>query len=122
MSPETHGFQNGLILNQGVLLKFFFSYILSTCLFLEINPFPYLITLVDNKITLLDMDRNQVAWMFSAEGDVGAMGYTADDAVGYCAQGDSLILLRMDNRSSTKVFCYVIPLNESGVSAYHTSL
>ncbi|XP_045017925.1 proto-oncogene tyrosine-protein kinase ROS [Bubalus bubalis] len=70
----------------------------------EINPFPYLITLVDNKITLLDMDRNQVAWTFSAEGDVGAMGYTADDAVGYCAQGDSLILLRMDNRSSTKIF------------------
>ncbi|KAI4539430.1 hypothetical protein MG293_010822, partial [Ovis ammon polii] len=73
-------------------------------LFLEINPFPYLITLADNKITLLDMDRNQVAWTFSAEGDVTAMGYTADDAVGYCAQGDSLFLLRMDNRSSTKIF------------------
>ncbi|KAI4567256.1 hypothetical protein MJG53_008837 [Ovis ammon polii x Ovis aries] len=70
----------------------------------EINPFPYLITLADNKITLLDMDRNQVAWTFSAEGDVTAMGYTADDAVGYCAQGDSLFLLRMDNRSSTKIF------------------
>ena len=68
------------------------------------------------------MDRNQVAWTFSAEGDVGAMGYTADDAVGYYAQGDSLFLLKMDNRSSTKVFCCVIPLNESGVFVYHTDL
>ena len=91
-------------------------------MFLEINPFPYLITLADNKITLLDMDRNQVTWTFLAEGDVAAMGYTADDAVGYCAQGDSLFLLRMDNRSSTKVLCYVIPLNESGIFAYHTNL
>ncbi|KAM9676302.1 proto-oncogene tyrosine-protein kinase ROS isoform 3-T3 [Dama dama] len=70
----------------------------------EINPCPYLITLVDNKITLLDMDRSQVAWTFPAEGDVDAMGYTADDAVGYYAQGDSLFLLEMDSRSSTKIF------------------
>ena len=124
MSPkETHGFQNGLMLNQGILLKFFFSYILSTCfLFLEINAFPYLITFFDNKIVLLDMDRNQVVWTLLAEGDIGAMGYTADDAVAYYAQGDSLFLLNMHNQSSSEVFRYVILLKGSGVFAYHTTL
>lgn len=111
------------MLNQGILLKFFFSYILSTCfLFLEISAFPYLITFFDNKIALLDMDRNQVVWTLLAEGDVGAMGYTADDAVAYYAQGDSLLLLNMHNQSSSEVFRYVILLKGSGVFAYHTML
>ncbi|XP_059797330.1 proto-oncogene tyrosine-protein kinase ROS isoform X2 [Balaenoptera ricei] len=70
----------------------------------EINAFPYLITFFDNKIVLLDMDRNQVVWTLLAEGDVGAMGYTADDAVAYYAQGDSLFLLNMHNQSSSEIF------------------
>ncbi|XP_064342815.1 proto-oncogene tyrosine-protein kinase ROS isoform X2 [Camelus dromedarius] len=70
----------------------------------EITPFPYLITLSGNKIALLDMDQNQVVWTFSAEGDISAMGYTADDAVGYFAQGDALFRLSMHDRSSSEIF------------------
>lgn len=70
----------------------------------EINPFPFLITLFDNKIVLLDMDQNRVAWTFSAEGDFRAVGYTADDATGYCAQSDALLLLNMRNGSSSEIF------------------
>ncbi|XP_066227893.1 proto-oncogene tyrosine-protein kinase ROS isoform X2 [Saccopteryx leptura] len=69
----------------------------------EINPFPYLITFSGNKIVLLDMDQNQVVWMFSAEGAVSAMGYTADNAMGYYAQGHSLFLLNMHNQSSSEI-------------------
>lgn len=57
---------------------------------------------------LLDMDQNQVVWMFSAERDISAMGYTADDAMVYYAQGDSLFLLNMHNQSSSEVHHYVI--------------
>ncbi|KAM5284647.1 proto-oncogene tyrosine-protein kinase ROS isoform 2-T3 [Hipposideros larvatus] len=70
----------------------------------EINPFPYLLTLFGNKIVLLDMDQNQVVWMFSAERDISAMGYTADNEMLYYAQGDSLFLLNMHNRSSSEIF------------------
>ncbi|TKC34119.1 hypothetical protein EI555_007918, partial [Monodon monoceros] len=70
----------------------------------EINAFPYLITFFDNKIVWLDMDRNQVVWTLLAEGDVGAMGYTADDAVAYYTQGDSLCLLNMHSPSSSEIF------------------
>ncbi|XP_070273639.1 proto-oncogene tyrosine-protein kinase ROS isoform X1 [Myotis yumanensis] len=70
----------------------------------EVNPFPCLITLLGNKMILLDMDQNQVVWMFSAERDISAMGYTADDAMAYYAQGDSLFLLNMHNQSSSKIF------------------
>ena len=80
------------------------------CLFSEIKPFPHLITFFGNKIVLLDMDQNQVVWVFSAEGDIHAMGYTADNAMGYYAQGDSLFLLNMRNRSSSEVCHYVVLL------------
>ncbi|XP_036104640.1 proto-oncogene tyrosine-protein kinase ROS isoform X2 [Molossus molossus] len=70
----------------------------------EINPFPYLITFFGNKIFLLDMDQNQVVWKFSAERDISAMGYTADNAMGYYAQGDALFLLNMHNQSSSEMF------------------
>ncbi|XP_042795613.1 proto-oncogene tyrosine-protein kinase ROS isoform X2 [Panthera leo] len=70
----------------------------------EINPFPYLMTLFDSKIVLLDMDQNHVVWTFSAEGDISTMGYTADNGMGYYAQGDSLCLLNMHNRSSSEIF------------------
>lgn len=95
-------------------LKLFFSYILSVCfLFSEINPFPYLLTHFGNKIVLLDIDQSQVVWMFSAERDINAMGYTADNAVLYYAQGDSLFLLNMHNRSKSEVCHYVILLKGS---------
>uniref|UniRef100_A0A452SRS7 Tyrosine-protein kinase receptor n=1 Tax=Ursus americanus TaxID=9643 RepID=A0A452SRS7_URSAM len=70
----------------------------------EINPFPYLITLFDNKIVLLDMDQNQIVWTFSTERDINSVGYTADDGMGYYAQGDSLYLLNMHNRSTSEIF------------------
>ncbi|EPQ03180.1 Proto-oncogene tyrosine-protein kinase ROS [Myotis brandtii] len=70
----------------------------------EVNPFPCLITLLGNKMILLDMDQNQVVWMFSAERDISAMGYTADDAMAYYAQGDSLFLLNTHNQSSSEIF------------------
>nr|XP_012315817.1 proto-oncogene tyrosine-protein kinase ROS [Aotus nancymaae] len=70
----------------------------------EIKPFPYLITLLDNKIVFLDMDQNQVVWMFSAERVISAMGYTADNEMGYYAEGDSLFLLNLHNRSSSELF------------------
>ncbi|XP_048649912.1 proto-oncogene tyrosine-protein kinase ROS isoform X1 [Marmota marmota marmota] len=70
----------------------------------EINPFPYLITLLGNKIVLLDMDQNQVVWTFSAEGNISAVGYTADNEMGYYVQGDSLFLLNLQNRSSSELF------------------
>ncbi|XP_055455372.1 proto-oncogene tyrosine-protein kinase ROS isoform X3 [Psammomys obesus] len=70
----------------------------------EIKPFPYLISLLGNKIVLLDMDRSQVVWTFSTEGDISTVGYTADDGMGYFAQGDSLFLLNLHNRSSSKLF------------------
>lgn len=76
-------------------------------LFSEINPFPYLITLFDSKIVLLDMDQNQIVWTFSTERDINSVGYTADDGMGYYAQGDSLCLLNMHNRSTSEVFHYV---------------
>lgn len=86
---------------------------------LEINPFPFLITLFDNKIVLLDMDQNRVAWTFSAEGDFRAVGYTADDATGYCAQSDALLLLNMRNGSSSEVSCCTVLLKGSGVFPHH---
>uniref|UniRef100_G1LGZ2 Tyrosine-protein kinase receptor n=1 Tax=Ailuropoda melanoleuca TaxID=9646 RepID=G1LGZ2_AILME len=70
----------------------------------EINPFPYLITLFDSKIVLLDMDQNQIVWTFSTERDINSVGYTADDGMGYYAQGDSLCLLNMHNRSTSEIF------------------
>ncbi|KAM5325675.1 proto-oncogene tyrosine-protein kinase ROS isoform 1-T1 [Glossophaga mutica] len=70
----------------------------------EIKPFPHLITLFGNKVVLLDMDQNQAVWAFSAERDIRAMAYTADNAMGYYAQGDSLFLLNMHNRSSSEIF------------------
>ncbi|XP_058163307.1 proto-oncogene tyrosine-protein kinase ROS isoform X2 [Dasypus novemcinctus] len=69
-----------------------------------INPVPYLITLFGNKITFLDMDQNQVVWMFSGERDIRAVGYTADNEMGYYAQGDSLFLLNMQSHSSSELF------------------
>ena len=56
----------------------------------------------------LDIDQNQVAWTFSTEGDVSTVGYTADDEMGYFAQGDSLFLLNLHNHSSSKVFPFAI--------------
>ncbi|XP_025278622.1 proto-oncogene tyrosine-protein kinase ROS isoform X2 [Canis lupus dingo] len=70
----------------------------------EINQFPILITLFDNKIVLLDMDQSHIVWMFSAERVINTMGYTADDGMGYYAQGDSLCLLNMHNRSTSEIF------------------
>ncbi|XP_054992516.1 proto-oncogene tyrosine-protein kinase ROS isoform X2 [Sorex araneus] len=70
----------------------------------EIHPFPYLITLMGNRILLLDMDQNQVLWTFVAEREINAMSYTADNAMGYYAQGDSLFLLNMHNQSSSEIF------------------
>ncbi|XP_008582044.1 PREDICTED: proto-oncogene tyrosine-protein kinase ROS isoform X1 [Galeopterus variegatus] len=70
----------------------------------EINPFPYLITLLGNKIGFLDMDQNQVVWTFSAERDISAVGYTADNEMVYYTQGDSLFLLNLNNRSSLELF------------------
>ncbi|KFO24456.1 Proto-oncogene tyrosine-protein kinase ROS, partial [Fukomys damarensis] len=70
----------------------------------EINSFPYLMSFLQNEIVLLDMDQNQVVWTFLAEGDINALGYTADDDMGYFAQGDSLFLLNLRNRSSSKLF------------------
>nr|XP_019596913.1 PREDICTED: proto-oncogene tyrosine-protein kinase ROS isoform X2 [Rhinolophus sinicus] len=70
----------------------------------EINPFPYLLSLFGNKIVLLDVDKNQVVWIFSAERDISAMGYTADNEMVYYAQGDSLFLLNMHSRSSSEIF------------------
>lgn len=81
-------------------------------MFSEINPFPYLLTLFGNNIVLLDMDQNQVVWIFSAERDISAVGYTADNAMGYYAQGDSLFLLNMHNQSSSEVCYYIITLKE----------
>ncbi|XP_051711345.2 proto-oncogene tyrosine-protein kinase ROS isoform X1 [Oryctolagus cuniculus] len=70
----------------------------------EINPFPYLITLLGNKIDFLDMDQNQVVWTFSSERDMGAVSYTADDKMGYYTQGDTLFLLNLHNHSSSELF------------------
>ncbi|XP_034846271.1 proto-oncogene tyrosine-protein kinase ROS isoform X1 [Mirounga leonina] len=70
----------------------------------EISPFPYLITLFDSKIVLLDMDQSQIVWTFSTERDISSVGYTADDGMGYYAQGDSLCLLNMHNRSTSEIF------------------
>lgn len=93
------------------MLKLVFSCILSTCFLLsEINPFPHLITLLGNEIVFLDMDQNQVVWTFSAERVVSAICYTADNELGYYAEGDSLFLLNLHNRSSSEVFHYVILL------------
>ncbi|XP_073931842.1 proto-oncogene tyrosine-protein kinase ROS isoform X2 [Castor canadensis] len=70
----------------------------------EINPFPYLITLLGNEVVFLDMDQNQVAWTFSAERAISAVGYTADNEMGYYAQGDSVFLLNLRNHSSSELF------------------
>ncbi|XP_075410071.1 proto-oncogene tyrosine-protein kinase ROS isoform X2 [Tenrec ecaudatus] len=69
-----------------------------------INPFTYLITLFGNKIHFLDVDLNQVVWTFSSEKDIRAVGYTADNKIGYYAQGDSLFLLNMNNLSRVEIF------------------
>uniref|UniRef100_A0A8C5UUN3 Tyrosine-protein kinase receptor n=1 Tax=Microcebus murinus TaxID=30608 RepID=A0A8C5UUN3_MICMU len=69
----------------------------------EINPFPYLITLLGNKIVFLDMDQNQVVWTFSGERDISAVGYTADNEMGYYAEGNSLFLLDLHNHSSSEL-------------------
>ncbi|XP_069344442.1 proto-oncogene tyrosine-protein kinase ROS isoform X2 [Eulemur rufifrons] len=69
----------------------------------EINPFPYLITLLGNKIVFLDMDQNQVVWTFSGEREISAVGYTADNEMGYYAEGNSLFLLDLHNRSSAEL-------------------
>ncbi|ERE85531.1 proto-oncogene tyrosine-protein kinase ROS [Cricetulus griseus] len=69
----------------------------------EIKPFPYLISLLGNKIVFLDMDQKKVLWTFSTEGDISTVGYTADDEMGYFVQGDSLFLLNLHNRSSSKL-------------------
>ncbi|EHB06662.1 Proto-oncogene tyrosine-protein kinase ROS [Heterocephalus glaber] len=70
----------------------------------EINSFPYLMSFFHNEIVLLDMDQNQVVWTFLAERDISALGYTADDEMGYFALGDSLFLLNLRNRSSSELF------------------
>ncbi|XP_011857747.1 PREDICTED: proto-oncogene tyrosine-protein kinase ROS [Mandrillus leucophaeus] len=70
----------------------------------EINPFPHLITLLGNEIVFLDMDQNQVVWTFSAERVISAICYTADNELGYYAEGDSLFLLNLHNRSSSELF------------------
>lgn len=51
----------------------------------------------------MDMDQNQVAWTFSAERAISAVGYTADNEMGYYAQGDSVFLLNLRNHSSSEV-------------------
>lgn len=71
--------------------------------FAEINPYPYLMSFLHNEIVLLDMDQNQVVWTFLAKGDISALGYIADDGMGYFAQGDSLFLLNLRNHSGSKV-------------------
>ncbi|KAL6046101.1 hypothetical protein STEG23_023645, partial [Scotinomys teguina] len=70
----------------------------------EIKPFPYLLSLVGNKIMLLDMDQIQVVRTFSTEKDVSTVGYTADNEMGYFVQGDSLFLLNLHNHSTSKLF------------------
>ncbi|XP_063091102.1 proto-oncogene tyrosine-protein kinase ROS isoform X3 [Cavia porcellus] len=70
----------------------------------EINPYPYLMSFLHNEIVLLDMDQNQVVWTFLAKGDISALGYIADDGMGYFAQGDSLFLLNLRNHSGSKLF------------------
>ncbi|XP_051020218.1 proto-oncogene tyrosine-protein kinase ROS isoform X2 [Acomys russatus] len=82
----------------------------------EIKPLPYLISLLGNKIMFLDMDQNQVVWTFSTEGDVSTVGYTADDEMGYFAQGDSLFLLNLRNRSSSKLFQDVLVSNAAVIA------
>ncbi|KAM6185672.1 proto-oncogene tyrosine-protein kinase ROS isoform 2-T2 [Rhynchocyon petersi] len=69
-----------------------------------IKHFPYLIALCDNKINFLDMDQNKAIWTFSSEKDVSLMGYTADNGMGYYAEGDSLFLLNMHNLSRAELF------------------
>lgn len=91
-------------------------------LFSEINPFPYLVTLFDSKIVLLDMDQNQIVWTFSTERDISSMGYTADDGMGYYAQGDSLYLLNMHNRSTSEVSHYVNYSGRKDMDNLHTTL
>ncbi|XP_013372154.1 PREDICTED: proto-oncogene tyrosine-protein kinase ROS isoform X1 [Chinchilla lanigera] len=70
----------------------------------EISPCPYLMSFLGNEIVLLDVDQNQVVWTFLAQEDISALGYTADDDMGYFAQGDSLFLLNLHNRSGSKLF------------------
>ncbi|XP_037056259.1 LOW QUALITY PROTEIN: proto-oncogene tyrosine-protein kinase ROS [Peromyscus leucopus] len=82
----------------------------------EIKPFPYLISLVGNKIVFLDMDRNQVVWTFSTERDISTVGYTADDEMGYFVQGDSLFLLNLHNRSSSKLFQDALVANVAAIA------
>ncbi|XP_077018856.1 proto-oncogene tyrosine-protein kinase ROS isoform X2 [Tamandua tetradactyla] len=69
-----------------------------------INPPPYLITLTGNKIAFLDMDQNQVVWRFSGERDISAVTYTADNEMGYYAQGDSIFLLNLHSHASVEIF------------------
>ncbi|XP_023569963.1 proto-oncogene tyrosine-protein kinase ROS [Octodon degus] len=69
----------------------------------EINPCPYLMSFLCNELVLFDVDQNQVVWTFLAEGDIGALGYTADDNIGYFSQGDSLFLLNLSNHSGSKL-------------------
>ncbi|XP_023396034.2 proto-oncogene tyrosine-protein kinase ROS isoform X1 [Loxodonta africana] len=69
-----------------------------------INPFPYLITLFGNKIHFLDMDQNQVMWTFSSERNISAVSYTADNEMGYYAQGDSLFFLNVHSLSRSEIF------------------
>ncbi|XP_036024991.1 proto-oncogene tyrosine-protein kinase ROS isoform X2 [Onychomys torridus] len=82
----------------------------------ESKPFPYLISLVGNKIVFLDMDRNQVVWTFSTERDISTVGYTADDEMGYFVQGDSMFLLNLHNRSSSKLFQDALVPNVAAVA------
>ncbi|XP_048210595.1 proto-oncogene tyrosine-protein kinase ROS isoform X2 [Perognathus longimembris pacificus] len=70
----------------------------------DINPLPYLITIIDNKVEFLDMDQQQVMWTFSAEKDLSALGYTADNHMGYYAEGDAIFLLNLQNRSRSELF------------------
>ncbi|XP_037376870.1 proto-oncogene tyrosine-protein kinase ROS [Talpa occidentalis] len=70
----------------------------------EINPFPYLMALSGNMIVLLDMDQNKIVWTFSAEREISAIGYTADNAMVYYTQGNSLYTLNMHNQSSSEIF------------------
>ncbi|XP_053447517.1 proto-oncogene tyrosine-protein kinase ROS isoform X2 [Nycticebus coucang] len=69
----------------------------------EINPFPYLITLGGSKIHFLDMDQNQAVWTFSGERGISAIGYTADNEMGYYTEGNSIFLLDLHNHSSSEV-------------------
>ncbi|XP_006157931.1 proto-oncogene tyrosine-protein kinase ROS isoform X2 [Tupaia chinensis] len=82
----------------------------------EINPFPYLITLLGNKIIFLDMDRHQVVWTFSVERDISAVGYTIDNEMGYYAQGDSLFLLNLHNHSSSELFRDAVVSNVTAIT------